>query len=507
MIDQDQLLEDVKKLLKDLDHFFSVTLKKEKLKKDATAEKDQLYSALKETLAKLDGDEEIQEEYDDVSSYQQSSGQQEEDDSGMLYDETSVEAPKPFLPPPPDSISHTGSQKSSENDDDNDEDRGDINYDGTKIRPKSVSELGVTSKEGLLDKKRKDGQFGFSNWQTRYCIIKDNIMYYYKSKLDTKQCNEINLSGYEATPAPDVEKKHKRKQFLFIISQPGCRSFQFIAQSSDDVKSWVEAINQASKIQPKPDPVQTSAGDSVSMASGDGQDFGEEYEDLDEYQKFKMGQGVNSSEDKNSPKIEEEEKDFGDEYEDLDEYQKLKMGQKAPLPPPPSKDVPSFQPTQEADDFGDEYEDLDDYQKMKIGMLPKKEETSNDFGETYDDVSVTSKPSPVSVRHTPLPPPPVDSPKLPARDLRPLPRDLPPPPLEEKNSNGVDNPEPWEKDFENIYVGMWDCKAEEDDELEFKRGDLIHILSREYNGWWIGEKNYMVGLVPKEYLMEAYLQG
>lgn len=71
-----------------------------------------------------------------------------------------------------------------------------------------------------------EGQFGFSAWQTRYCIIKDNIMYYFKSKTDSKQCNEINLSGYEAVSSPDIEKKHKRRQFLFVISQPGCRSFQ-----------------------------------------------------------------------------------------------------------------------------------------------------------------------------------------------------------------------------------------------------------------------------------------
>lgn len=65
--------------------------------------------------------------------------------------------------------------------------------------------------------------------------------------------------------------------------------------------------------------------------------------------------------------------------------------------------------------------------------------------------------------------------------------------------------EVWEHDYRNIFVGLWDCKAEADDELEFKRGDFIHILSREYKGWWIGEKNMQVGLVPSQYLMAAYI--
>ncbi|XP_071826334.1 uncharacterized protein [Apostichopus japonicus] len=64
----------------------------------------------------------------------------------------------------------------------------------------------------------------------------------------------------------------------------------------------------------------------------------------------------------------------------------------------------------------------------------------------------------------------------------------------------------WRYDYTNIYRALWDCKSEAADELELKRGDFVHIISREYEGWWIGEKeNLTVGLVPSQYLMEAFV--
>uniref|UniRef100_A0A452IA24 Src kinase-associated phosphoprotein 1 n=1 Tax=Gopherus agassizii TaxID=38772 RepID=A0A452IA24_9SAUR len=61
-------------------------------------------------------------------------------------------------------------------------------------------------------------------------------------------------------------------------------------------------------------------------------------------------------------------------------------------------------------------------------------------------------------------------------------------------------------DYANYYQGMWDCSSNQPDELSFQRGDIIYILSKEYNmyGWWIGELNSEVGIVPKEYLTAAY---
>ncbi|XP_069814863.1 src kinase-associated phosphoprotein 2 [Dendropsophus ebraccatus] len=63
-----------------------------------------------------------------------------------------------------------------------------------------------------------------------------------------------------------------------------------------------------------------------------------------------------------------------------------------------------------------------------------------------------------------------------------------------------------ETDYENYYRGLWDCTADHPDELSFKYGDVIYILSKEYNryGWWVGEMKGSIGLVPKAYIMEMY---
>lgn len=58
----------------------------------------------------------------------------------------------------------------------------------------------------------------------------------------------------------------------------------------------------------------------------------------------------------------------------------------------------------------------------------------------------------------------------------------------------------------DLYVGLWDCRAEAADELNFKRGDIVKVISKDYDEyhWWVGEISGHVGLVPKQYLMEAY---
>ncbi|XP_035520674.1 src kinase-associated phosphoprotein 1 [Morone saxatilis] len=75
-------------------------------------------------------------------------------------------------------------------------------------------------------------------------------------------------------------------------------------------------------------------------------------------------------------------------------------------------------------------------------------------------------------------------------------------PNSEKNNKSA-----WSSDYANYYQGLWDCQADEPDELDFLRGDLIYIISKEYNihGWWVGELNGTVGIVPKDFLHPAYI--
>ncbi|KAL6044509.1 hypothetical protein STEG23_035137 [Scotinomys teguina] len=61
-------------------------------------------------------------------------------------------------------------------------------------------------------------------------------------------------------------------------------------------------------------------------------------------------------------------------------------------------------------------------------------------------------------------------------------------------------------DYASYHWGLWDCHGGQPDELSFQRGDLIRILSKQYNvyGWWVGELNSLIGIVPKDYLTTAF---
>lgn len=79
-----------------------------------------------------------------------------------------------------------------------------------------------------------------------------------------------------------------------------------------------------------------------------------------------------------------------------------------------------------------------------------------------------------------------------------LPEDFPDP-----DESGEKN----KSDYANYYQCLWDCQADEPDELSFQRGDLIYVVSKEYNihGWWVGELSGAVGIVPKDFLHPAYI--
>ncbi|NP_001088461.1 src kinase-associated phosphoprotein 2-B [Xenopus laevis] len=74
-------------------------------------------------------------------------------------------------------------------------------------------------------------------------------------------------------------------------------------------------------------------------------------------------------------------------------------------------------------------------------------------------------------------------------------------PVPVNNTSGKEN-----TDYANFYRGLWDCTGDHPDELSFKHGDTIYIISKEYNtyGWWVGEMKGTIGLVPKAYIIEMY---
>ncbi|XP_077540631.1 src kinase-associated phosphoprotein 2-like [Haemaphysalis longicornis] len=64
-------------------------------------------------------------------------------------------------------------------------------------------------------------------------------------------------------------------------------------------------------------------------------------------------------------------------------------------------------------------------------------------------------------------------------------------------------------DYESWYQAIWDCHSGQPDELSFRRGDLLKVVSKEYDrhSWWVAQAHGSkggVGFVPKTYLMAAY---
>ncbi|XP_061088314.1 src kinase-associated phosphoprotein 1 isoform X2 [Conger conger] len=158
------------------------------------------------------------------------------------------------------------------------------------------------------------------------------------------------------------------------------------------------------------------------------------------------------------------------------------------------------------------------FKDMSSNHIPfdddEEEENEEDDEETYDDIDATAGPPP------PRPAPSGITPRssLEERQGRVghldeedddiyevLPEDEYTDSIDEVSEMG--SKPAWSMDYANYYQGLWDCDADEPDELSFNRGDLIHVISKEYNihGWWVGERNGSIGIVPKDFLQPAYI--
>ncbi|XP_068426489.1 src kinase-associated phosphoprotein 2 [Clinocottus analis] len=130
------------------------------------------------------------------------------------------------------------------------------------------------------------------------------------------------------------------------------------------------------------------------------------------------------------------------------------------------------------------------------GIIPEDDEEDQ---EVYDDVGpIEDLPEPELIDEDIYEVLPEDDAPTPAK---------PPPKVEPASKPASPASVDKTTDYPNFYQGLWDCAGDHPDELSFKRGDSIYILSKEYQsfGWWVGEKNGSVGIVPKDFLMELYM--
>ncbi|XP_077993422.1 src kinase-associated phosphoprotein 2-B-like isoform X2 [Glandiceps talaboti] len=282
------VLKDVKNIMKDVENFLTMVLKKEKLSKDATKKKEDLLTKVSGLRTKIDSEEkekvqaemksntavvpqEPDEEYADVEVPEPQNSGDTNIDEGIM-DELYEEAGSTDLAQLSTKTA-TDSGPGVETDsiaDDNKSLDDVLIYDESKllnVKPTAASDLNLPLKSGYLEKKRK-GQRGFSTWQKRWCVVKDNLFYYYNKPSDKKQKNVVCLLGYEAKHAPHAAEK-KKKENCFEITHPENRPFQFVASNKKEMDEWIEAIHKASKAE--------SESDSGAKPI---EDDGETYEDV-----------------------------------------------------------------------------------------------------------------------------------------------------------------------------------------------------------------------------------
>uniref|UniRef100_A0A0B7ASU2 PH domain-containing protein n=2 Tax=Arion vulgaris TaxID=1028688 RepID=A0A0B7ASU2_9EUPU len=368
------------------------------------------------------------------------------------------------------------------------------------ISDTTVKALSQPAKIGYLEVKQE--KLFISSWQKRYCVIHENIFYIFKKPEDKKQLGAFLLTGYELREAPHLVKGDRKKDCCFELVCPGKKSYQFLSESKEDLQAWRKAMEVADK-----------------------ESDGDIYEEFNE--------PVHKSTSKSSI-IEE----MYDEAETVKpKHPPVPMAIVAKVSPVLSNVAPA-KPAAEVQaivvDDDDIYEPFDrpeqDSPPKQETILPKmKRETLSSASNPPpmpSHLTVASRGSeapppslpphrgqepqpPLTPQHRDLPQLPQGPPPLPGRALPPPPPTSPLPAVPQSpkmTSPSLGKILHPSEDFENLFYGKWDCNGSTDNELSFRRGQIVHVISRDLDkdDWWVGALNEKIGLVPKTYLCPAY---
>ncbi|XP_078390286.1 src kinase-associated phosphoprotein 2 [Cetorhinus maximus] len=200
-----QIPEDVKSLITDIEIFILEILKEENLTKKAKEKKDALLRKLK--IIKTSYPQEFQEKgvSDDSDSYEEPLGD--------------------------------GVSLASERCDNHEEAAADVQ----RSPPIPAQELNQILKAGYLEKRRKDYSFFGSEWQKRWCVLNNNVFYYYGTEKDKQQKGDFTIDGYTVQLTTTMRKDAK-KDCCFELCAPYKRLYQFAAASSNEAEEWVEQL-------------------------------------------------------------------------------------------------------------------------------------------------------------------------------------------------------------------------------------------------------------------------
>ncbi|XP_013378947.1 src kinase-associated phosphoprotein 2 isoform X2 [Lingula anatina] len=520
--------EKIKFFIHDVDSFLSQTLKKEKLSKQAKTEKDGIIEQLIQLRnsypqLKISDEEAIVTPSSPTPSSSSSSVKQVDEEN---YEYTDAEGPITSTPKPAPEDNEElyedtenasgGSFSKNETDSVHSEDVP-VTVEDVAIKNIPASEMTPDKVlvSGFLEKKRKEKGLltrVANQYQKRWCAILNDKFYYYEKPTSKQQQGAFILTDYRFQLSPSQVKDQKKKDFCFSISCPAKRSFTFIAPDKEQLTKWKKVLWKFSD----------SGANSSEPAGKDPLELDSDEEDT----------SVPAFPDNTADKDEDD-----DEYEEPNqkpENMRQKPGGKSKaLPkPPPSPTEEFYEETdvvqEETYDEGGsgavQTEEVYDEAASAPSATPdiktgdEPEELYDDTGEQGDEPEDIYDECETPVPNTNLKPPveAAQSRTLPSLPKSPRAREpLPPiPPSDSKtapteNSTSSVAPPVIKKENiskANIYWGLWDCHGDTSDELTFKRGDQILVVSKEYDNdqWWVGLLSGKVGLVPKNYLSPAY---
>ncbi|KAK3607539.1 hypothetical protein CHS0354_025795 [Potamilus streckersoni] len=318
--------------------------------------------------------------------------------------------------------------------------------DDEKLPVISADDITDPIHKGFLEKKSPRNIL--KKFQKRWCVIKGNIFYYFEKQNSSKQQGAFSLTKFKLQ-IPESKESQKKGTYFNLVpvseSNGQIRIFEFQAGSKDEAEQWKKAIESV---------LSASIPDQDSLYEAPGEEPGKSL-------------ATTVSEQQDEDNIYEVTDDFISEVQNAEE----------PKPISPQED--------------DTYEDGS---SVPTTSTARKEEVSSPL--------VPNRPAAKETTPT--------VPSLPARRAPPsipLPQMPSPSPAKPKLRRvQIQISHKPEEDFENKYYGKWDCEAGNLQELSFKRGDMIYIISREFDekAWWVGELKGKFGLVPKDFLMPAY---
>ncbi|ESO08106.1 hypothetical protein HELRODRAFT_190892 [Helobdella robusta] len=345
----------------------------------------------------------------------------------------------------------------------------------------------------------------------KYCMIGDGKLNVYDYMNSKKTSLVIDLRGYEVR----VSEKHaNKKEFCFDLHSPGKKSHYFTANTNEEMTSWVDVI----RVEAKKIPPSTHSDASECKDEVDYDEVEEPYEDTSEM--LLANTEIRKSK---SPSIIPDDDDELNPQELYDDINPENNNNNK------NNNNNNRDSNNDEDDDGELYDDIADFNennKQSITTLPMK---NIDFRK--DNQGVPKKNNTAYKNDndvTPLPKTPLKSSAGPIL----LPKSITTPPIlslkssanplkspaASNNSPGgpaavPENSQPTivvscngYPPFEKMYFGKFACSGDSKEELTFKCGDVLTVLSQQFDnfGWWVAELGDQVGLVPRDYLTPAY---